>query len=164
MSYHTKNSVKSNRVHVTARGPRSNDPRSHPPGVVHAMTSFQLQDLAYAKVIIHALKYPHRTVNGVLLGHPPSSGTVVIVDAVPLQHHWINLSPAMEVGLGMVRSASFLSSFSTLTELRISYPLCGHRLPIMPTVAGFMSLDTTRHQSTSATQLYPLSAGASQPK
>ena len=65
---------------------------------------FRLEDLAYAKIILHALKYPHQTVNGVLLGSPPSSDCVTIVDAVPLQHHWTNLSPMMEVGLGMVRS------------------------------------------------------------
>jgi len=66
-----------------------------------------LDDLAYTKVICHALKYPHRTVNGLLLGHHPSPDvSVEIVDAVPLQHHWTNLSPAMEVGLGMVRSPS----------------------------------------------------------
>ncbi|KAH9052796.1 UPF0172-domain-containing protein [Lactarius vividus] len=66
--------------------------------------SFQLADLAYTKLILHALKYPHQTVNGVLLGTPSQSAgkTVDIVDAVPLQHHWSNLSPAMEIGLGMV--------------------------------------------------------------
>ena len=69
--------------------------------------SFQLADLAYTKLVLHALKYPHQTVNGVLLGAPsPSVGqTVDIVDAVPLQHHWTNLSPMMELGLGLVRSS-----------------------------------------------------------
>ncbi|KAF8258506.1 hypothetical protein EI94DRAFT_1754520 [Lactarius quietus] len=66
--------------------------------------NFQLSDLVYTKIIFHALKHPHQTVNGVLLGgHSQSVGrTVDIVDAVPLQHHWTNLSPMMEVGLGMV--------------------------------------------------------------
>ncbi|KAI9435175.1 UPF0172-domain-containing protein [Lactarius indigo] len=66
--------------------------------------SFQLADLAYTKLILHALKYPHQAVNGVLLGSLSESAgkTVDIVDAVPLQHHWSNLSPAMEIGLGMV--------------------------------------------------------------
>ena len=73
--------------------------------------SFQLADLAYTKIILHALKHPHRTVNGVLLGAPSQSvdRTIDIVDAVPLQHHWTNLSPMMEVGLGMVRSSLFFS-------------------------------------------------------
>lgn len=71
-----------------------------------ASPSFQLSDLAYTKIILHALKHPHQTVNGVLLGAPSQTvgRTVDIVDAVPLQHHWTNLSPMMEVGLGMVRS------------------------------------------------------------
>ncbi|KAN0135133.1 UPF0172 domain containing protein [Lactarius tabidus] len=75
------------------------------PGQFRCMLSpsFQLADLAYAKIILHALKHPHQTVNGVLLGAPAASGrTVDVVDAVPLQHHWSNLSPMMEVGLGMV--------------------------------------------------------------
>ncbi|KAI0247333.1 UPF0172-domain-containing protein [Lactifluus subvellereus] len=63
--------------------------------------TFQLADLAYTKLITHALKYPHQTVNGVLLGFSSPSGAVEIVDAVPLQHHWTSLSPMMEVGLGM---------------------------------------------------------------
>lgn len=68
-----------------------------------ACPTFRLEDLAYAKIILHALKYPHQTVNGVLLGSPPSSDCVTIVDAVPLQHHWTNLTPMMEVGLELVR-------------------------------------------------------------
>ncbi|KAN0111834.1 UPF0172 domain containing protein [Russula decolorans] len=64
--------------------------------------NFHLNDLAFTKVICHALKYPHKTVNGLLLGHRPAPDAPIdIVDAVPLQHHWTNLSPMMEVGLGM---------------------------------------------------------------
>jgi len=63
---------------------------------------FHLADLAYTKLILHTLKYPHQTVNGVLLGSRPTRGaTISMVDAVPLQHYWTNLSPIMEVGLGM---------------------------------------------------------------
>ena len=66
--------------------------------------SFRLADLAYTKLILHALKHPQQTVNGVLLGVPALvGGTIDIVDAVPLQHHWTNLSPMMEAGLGIVR-------------------------------------------------------------
>ncbi|KAH9974934.1 hypothetical protein BGW80DRAFT_1204411 [Lactifluus volemus] len=63
--------------------------------------AFHLSNLAYTKLIFHALKYPHQTVNGVLIGSLSPSGTVEIVDAVPLQHHWTNLSPTMQIGLGM---------------------------------------------------------------
>jgi len=78
-------------------------PNSHPGGY-RGMSgpNFNLNDLAYTKVICHALKYPHKTVNGLLLGHRPApEAPIDIVDAVPLQHHWTNLSPMMEVGLGM---------------------------------------------------------------
>ena len=80
-------------------------PNSHPSGY-RAMSSpnFHLNDLPYTKLICHALKYPHKTVNGLLLGHHPAPNVPIeIVDAVPLQHHWTNLSPMMEIGLGMVR-------------------------------------------------------------
>ena len=72
--------------------------------------NFHLADLTYAKIIFHALKYPHQAVNGVLFGPTPTPGAPIsIVDAVPLQHYWTNLSPMMELGLGMVRSTPFLS-------------------------------------------------------
>ena len=68
---------------------------------------FRLNDLAYTKLICHALKYPHQTVNGLLLGQRPAPDAPIdIVDAVPLKHDWTNLSPMMEVGLGMVRPSS----------------------------------------------------------
>lgn len=81
-------------------------PNSHPGGY-RGMSSpnFRLNDLAYTKIICHALKYPHKTVNGLLLGHYPfPNAPIDIVDAVPLLHHWTNLSPMMEAGLGMTAS------------------------------------------------------------
>ena len=60
---------------------------------------------AYAKLALHAAKYPHRQVNGVLLGKE-LSGTVQIEDAVPLLHHWTSLSPSMEIGLDLVSCQS----------------------------------------------------------
>lgn len=99
-----KNSYKSNGVPIpTARNHPS--PSPHPPG--YRGMNCHLNDLAYTKVICHALKYPDRTVNGLLLGRRPApDAPIEIVDAVPLQHHWTNLSPTMEVGLGMVRTSS----------------------------------------------------------
>jgi hypothetical protein len=65
--------------------------------------NFRLTNLASTKLLLHSLKYPHQTVNGVFLGKPSETDpTIIIVDAVPLQHHWTNLSPMMEVGLGLV--------------------------------------------------------------
>jgi len=92
-----------NPVRVPAGGAPGGCPNPHPSGY-RGMSAphFHLADLAYTKIILHALKYPHQTVNGVLLGPTPTPGaTISIVDAVPLQHHWTTLSPAMESGLGM---------------------------------------------------------------
>jgi len=69
--------------------------------------SYIISAEAYYKLFFHAAKHPHRSVNGVLLGkqNPPSpGGTVTILDAVPLLHHWTSLSPMMEIGLDLVRS------------------------------------------------------------
>jgi len=61
---------------------------------------FHLADLAYTKLVLHAFKYPHQAVNGVLLGPNPTAGAPVeIVDAVPL-YHWQDVSPRTEIGLG----------------------------------------------------------------
>ncbi|CAE6389012.1 unnamed protein product [Rhizoctonia solani] len=64
---------------------------------------FQLSHKAYTKLIIHAAKYPHAPVNGVLLGKA-SGEPIVVDDAVPLLHQWTNLSPMMEIGLDLART------------------------------------------------------------
>ena len=74
---------------------------------------FCLKDLAFTKIIVHGLKYPLKTINGLLLGQYSAPGAFDIVDAVPLQHYRGNLSPGrigedihtMDLGLGMVRSS-----------------------------------------------------------
>lgn len=76
--------------------------------------SYTVSDLAYTKIILHALKHPHQPVNGVLLGSIPSSSAVEIVDTIPLLHHWTSLSPMMEIGLDLVRVLS-------LTQLPITF-------------------------------------------
>jgi hypothetical protein len=58
---------------------------------------------AYAKIVLHALKYPFLSVTGVLLGHykdrnPQTSDVVEITDSVPL-FHGIVLSPMLEVAM-----------------------------------------------------------------
>ncbi|KAI0290254.1 hypothetical protein BC826DRAFT_913514 [Russula brevipes] len=64
--------------------------------------NFRLTNLASTKILLHALKYPHQKVNGVFLGRPSETDpSIIIVYVVPLQHHWTNLSPMMEVGLGL---------------------------------------------------------------
>ncbi|KAI0282396.1 hypothetical protein BC826DRAFT_921887 [Russula brevipes] len=70
--------------------------------------NFRLTNLASTKLLLHSLKYPHQTVNGVFLGKPSETDpSIIIFDAVPLQHHWTNLSPMMEVGLGLASNHAY---------------------------------------------------------
>ncbi|GAA5984072.1 hypothetical protein JCM11641_005590 [Rhodosporidiobolus odoratus] len=62
------------------------------------MNSYSIALLAYLKVVLHAAKYPASTVAGLLIGTTSPSGTT-IVDAIPLLHHWSEMSMAMELGL-----------------------------------------------------------------
>merc|ERR1711911_526488 len=67
--------------------------------------SCELSKLAFAKIILHAFKYPHTAINGLLLAtEGTQSGTVKIVDAVPLFHHNLGLAPMLEVALMQVES------------------------------------------------------------
>ena len=59
---------------------------------------------AYLKILLHACKYPHKAVNGVLLsGSIGSSNDNLIVDAIPLFHQCLGLAPMLEVALAQVR-------------------------------------------------------------
>ncbi|GAA5941102.1 hypothetical protein JCM3775_001306 [Rhodotorula graminis] len=70
------------------------------------MPSYSLSPLAYLKLVLHAAAYPSSTVVGVLLGtvDDRSTGAVTVSDAVPLLHHWSELSPAMEAGLALAET------------------------------------------------------------
>ncbi|CAI2165907.1 12446_t:CDS:2 [Funneliformis geosporum] len=61
---------------------------------------------AYLKIILHACKYPTRTVNGILLAQvsneDDSSNQIIISDVVPLFHNWHTLTPMLEVGLQQI--------------------------------------------------------------
>lgn len=70
--------------------------------------AYNLSPLAYLKIILHAAKYPSSTCVGLLLGQVEGTN-VHIVDAIPLLHHWSELSPMMEAGLIMV---SFILPYS----------------------------------------------------
>lgn len=63
---------------------------------------FVIQNNAYLKFYLHAAKHPHTSVVGVLLGSKSSGETWKISDAIPLVHHWTDLSPMVEVGLEIV--------------------------------------------------------------
>lgn len=85
------------------------------------MTNFKISSRAYSKMILHAAKYPHCAVNGVLLSSAKSFGnTVEILDVMPLFHQCLHVSPMAEVAL--VQSESFAAS----NELQIAgyYAAC----------------------------------------
>ena len=72
-------------------------------------SSCELSKLAYAKIILHAFKYPHTAINGVLLANESSSNqSVKYVDAIPLFHHNLGLAPMLEVALMQVINSYLL--------------------------------------------------------
>lgn len=79
------------------------------------MGEISLDTVAYAKIILHAAKYPHCAVNGVLLADATKAREgsktqeIDIVDAVPLFHHSHNLSPMAEMALTQVGTFSFFN-------------------------------------------------------
>lgn len=90
-----------------------------------------LHPLAHLKIALHAVKYPHCSCNGVLLGSitsTSSSGSskggkggngigdwrIEVVDAIPLLHHWTGLSPMMEAALEIVSLFRHIVSLQSL--------------------------------------------------
>ncbi|KAL7307405.1 hypothetical protein TKK_0000586 [Trichogramma kaykai] len=65
------------------------------------MTDVKFSARAYAKVLLHAIKYPHCAINGLLLGKY-GNGELSIVDAVPLFHISLHLAPMGELALNTV--------------------------------------------------------------
>lgn len=71
---------------------------------------FNLSSRSYAKILLHASKYPHKAVNGVLLGgETVEDGEVYVLDAVPLFHICLGLAPMLEVALARVRQKVFFA-------------------------------------------------------
>ncbi|KAJ8940858.1 hypothetical protein NQ314_010561, partial [Rhamnusium bicolor] len=64
------------------------------------MSNVKFSGKAYCKMILHAAKYPHCSVNGVLLAKTSiSNKEIEFVDAVPLFHITLNLTPMAEIAL-----------------------------------------------------------------
>jgi len=69
------------------------------------MAEIAASDRAYCKIILHAAKYPHCSVNGVLLTERhrnKDAKGLKIVDAIPLFHLTLTLAPMMEIALTQV--------------------------------------------------------------
>ena len=73
---------------------------------------------AYAKILLHTSKYPHKAVNGVLLGDENlQDGEIYVEDAIPLFHICLGLAPMLEVALARVRKTSFLFIDSSFDQV-----------------------------------------------
>lgn len=62
----------------------------------------KIQPRAYVKMILHAAKYPHCAVNGILLSPKDSTAGKLktpITDAMPLFHQCLNVTPMAEIAL-----------------------------------------------------------------
>lgn len=68
------------------------------------MSEITLNARAYCKIILHAAKYPYCAVNGVLLAKSSAKSKLEYVDAVPLCHIALNLTPMAEIALNEVRT------------------------------------------------------------
>jgi hypothetical protein len=60
--------------------------------------SITLSPDSYTVLFLHACKYPHRSVNGLLLGSV-SGGSVSVSEALPLFHSPLGLAPMLEAAL-----------------------------------------------------------------
>lgn len=67
------------------------------------MSDIKFSRRAYCKIILHAAKYPHCAINGVLLAKSSAKrDDIEFVDVVPLFHISINLTPMAEIALMQV--------------------------------------------------------------
>lgn len=70
------------------------------------MSNYKITTRAYTKMILHAAKYPHCAINGILLstgkGNGGSGNLIEIVDAIPLFHQCLHVSPMSEIALVQV--------------------------------------------------------------
>lgn len=64
------------------------------------MTNYKISSRAYSKMVLHAAKYPHCAINGLLLASAKdSSNNIEIIDVMPLFHQNLHLSPMAEIAL-----------------------------------------------------------------
>lgn len=64
----------------------------------------------YLKIVMHAFRYPHATVNGVLIMEKKGKSNKQnrFVDAIPLFHSGHGLAPMMEIALTQVDMCAYL--------------------------------------------------------
>lgn len=105
------------------------------------MADVKFSARAYCKMILHAAKYPHCAINGILLAEEQKSKDdkkgrgLVICDAIPLFHLCLHVTPMAEVALtqidhmattsGLVVAGYYLAN-ENIKDL--SYEKCGQRI------------------------------------
>ncbi|XP_067002432.1 ER membrane protein complex subunit 8/9 homolog [Anabrus simplex] len=105
------------------------------------MADIRISARAYSKIMLHAAKYPHCAINGVLLAEDIKSKDdkkgkrLYIVDAIPLFHLCLQVSPMVEIALtqidhmasknGLVIAGYYLGN-ENIRDL--SYEKAGHRI------------------------------------
>uniref|UniRef100_A0A1L8DCR4 MPN domain-containing protein n=1 Tax=Nyssomyia neivai TaxID=330878 RepID=A0A1L8DCR4_9DIPT len=72
------------------------------------MSEVVISPRAYTKMVFHAAKYPHCAVNGILLANKEAtkSRNYEIVDAIPLFHICLHVTPMAEVALVQIEAAA----------------------------------------------------------
>ncbi|KAG2470155.1 ER membrane protein complex subunit 8 [Polypterus senegalus] len=69
------------------------------------MTVIKLSTQAYCKMLLHAAKYPHCAVNGLLVAEKlkrKEGQPLIFVDCIPLFHGSLALAPMLEVALSLI--------------------------------------------------------------
>lgn len=67
------------------------------------MSDVKILPRAYTKMILHAAKYPHCSINGILLSAKDSTKSKnTIVDVMPLFHQCLHVTPMAEIALVQV--------------------------------------------------------------
>lgn len=76
------------------------------------MSEASVSSKAYAKILLHAAKYPYLAVNGLLLSDKhDKSKTPVIVDAIPLFHQNCHVTPMAEIALIQAETRATAENF-----------------------------------------------------
>lgn len=70
------------------------------------MESVHVSPLGFTKILLHASKYPHAAINGILLGEVSSDGKTTVSDCIPLFHACLTLTPMLEVALYQIEAYS----------------------------------------------------------
>lgn len=100
-----------------------------------------IETLAYCKMALHAVKFPHCSVHGLLVGRPAANSTGdeaagaewVVVDALPVFHHFVT-APPLEAALIVAEQwcevqklrivGSYFANARNNDDTWVSCPLC----------------------------------------